>query len=444
MRYTRLLSLVGVAAAALACGDDDPSGSLTHNYSLVPPTPAFSVGQDSSVTLGIKLVRDGDDTVPNPSLIYTSSDVSTVRVSNTGVATGISGGSAIITVSGPGVSLDVPVEVRPYLATSVELSVLSGPAGGVLATTHDTGTFCALPAHAGTSRLRAVVRVGDTVVYCNWCTAPTVPLRLVRFRSLDETKATVSNANDPTATNQTSAGQVTPQDTTSEGVRIVLEVPGDGLEDTVVVKLKLRPIDTIRVRPDSAFFPSTNGNQGLQYRIWPNADTVQANIIASTTTNFNAGVTFRSRIQPLPNSFGGSNPSAQFIDIFPVGGVTVRRPNLPLVSWESANPAYLQINAAGAVVGPCAFIGGNCPSAGSSVLNCNSPLTGSMPFNFNGQGNLTIPNCNPAKTIPMPGSFCSGTSNTLDATCTIWVRATATDQATGKILQRLYRINVRL
>jgi hypothetical protein len=68
-----------------------------------------------------------------------------------------------------------------------------------------------------------------------------------------------------------------------------------------------------------------------------------------------------------------------------------------------------------------------------------------MPFTFNGVGNLTIPNCNPAKTIPMPGAFCSTTSNSdLTATCTIWVRATATDQATGKILRRLYRINVRL
>jgi hypothetical protein len=200
----------------------------------------------------------------------------------------------------------------------------------------------------------------------------------------------------------------------------------------------------LRIRPDSAFFPSTNGLQGLQYRIWPNSDTVQANIIQGTTTNFNAGVTFLSRIQPLPTSFGGSNPNAQFIPITPTGAVTAKRANLPEVVWESANVQYLTINAAGAVVAPCAFIGGVCPAAGSAVLTCNSN-SGAMPATFLGQGNLTIPNCVPTKTIPMPGAFCSTTSSTdLTAVCTVWIRATAIDQATGKILRRLYRINVRL
>jgi hypothetical protein len=442
MRYTGFLSLLCLAAA-VGCSDDDPIGTLNRQYSLAPPAQAVSVGQDSTTALGVRLVRDGTDTLSNVRLLYNSGDVDIARVDVNGNVTGLSGGTAVITVSGPGTSLDVPVEVRPWPATSVQLSVMSGPAGGLLATQHDTGTFYALPAHPATARLRALVVRNNDTLFCNYCATktPARVLRLVRLVSLDPTKATVANASDPTVQSAT-VGEVTAQDTTSDGVRIVLEVPGDDMADTVLVRLKLRPIDTLRARPDSAFFPSNNGNQGLQYRIWPNSDTIQANIIQATTTNFNAGITFLSRVQPLPN-FGGSNPSATFIAITPLGNVNARRANLPLVAWESANTAYLQINAAGAVVAPCASIGGNCPSAGSSVLNCNSNA-GTMPADFAGQGNYTIPNCVPTKNIPYPGALCTTNSTSdLFSICTIWIRATATDQATGKILRRLYRINVR-
>jgi hypothetical protein len=447
MRCSGIISLLCVGVA-IGCGDDDsPAGTLAFQYSLQPPAEAVSVGQDSTVALDIKLLR-GTDEIEDPRLLYSSSDVEIARVDSDGEVTGLSGGTAVITVSGPTTTLDVPVEVRPHTATSVELSVMSGPAGSLLATTLDTGTFYALPAHPATARLRALVRVGSDTVFCNYCatTDPARVLRLVRFTSLDPTLATVSNATDPTVQTGTggtnNTGQVTALDTNSNGARIVLEVPGDDMADTVTVKLKLRPIDTVRVRPDSAFFPSNNGLQGLVYRIWPFSDNTQANITQSATTNFNAGVTFLSRVQPLP-SFGSSTPSSTLIPITPLGSATERRPNLPLIGWESANVQYLTINAAGAVVGPCAFIGGNCPSTGSTVLNCDS-VAGSMPAVFAGLGTYAIPNCVGKDPIPMPGAFCTSTSSSdLTSVCTIWIRATFTDQATASVERSIYRINVR-
>jgi hypothetical protein len=84
------------------------------------------------------------------------------------------------------------------------------------------------------------------------------------------------------------------------------------------------------------------------------------------------------------------------------------------------------------------------------VLDCNS--TGpAMPATFAGLGVYTIPNCNPARTInPYPGALCTHTSNNqnvapteLTATCSVWIRATATDPVTSRVLTRLYRINIR-
>jgi hypothetical protein len=182
---------------------------------------------------------------------------------------------------------------------------------------------------------------------------------------------------------------------------------------------------------------------GTRRDIYPNADNTQANVKAAGTINFIVGIDFLSRVQDPPAPATPGTPGAvRFIPSRLFGPPTVFRKSVPSVIWESANTDYLDINAAGAVIGKCAQIGGTCLQTGSSVLTCLS--TGSqMPQKFGGIGTYNIPSCSPPKPIPMPGAFCTTTSTTdFFSTCTIWVRATAIDQVTGATLQSRYRINI--
>jgi hypothetical protein len=315
----------------------------------------------------------------------------------------------------------------------------------------DIGNFHALPADPATTRLKGVVKVGEDTVFCNYCTikSPARVMRPVRFVSLDPTLATITNLANPLAQDTSGlAARITAFDTSAAHMMFVMEVPGDSNDvgrrwkDTVRVNFTLRPIDALTIRPDSNFFPTSNGT-GLQKQIYPNANTEQANVVAASTTNFIAGLDFLARVQDIPQVPGRSTPSPRFIPIRLTGGPTVQRPSLPNVTWESANTNYLSVNAAGAVVGQCAQIGGNCLAAGSRVLTCADDQ-GSMPAAFGGKGTYSIPSCNPAKTIPMPGAFCTTNSTSdLASTCTVWIRARATDPATGTLLEQLYRINIR-
>jgi len=257
------------------------------------------------------------------------------------------------------------------------------------------------------------------------------------------TLAVISNATNPTLQTSTdTTGQITISDTTSAGIRFVLEVPADKLADTVLVKFAFRPIDSLGVRPDSNFFPTTNGT-GLQRMIYPNADNVQANVKASSTTNFIVGLNFLSRVQNAPAPATPGTPgTVRYIPSRTYGAVTVFRPSVPNVTWESANTDYLDVNAAGSVTGKCASIGGTCLGTGSSVLTC-AANAGSMPSTFIGNGTYSIPSCSPAKTIPMPGALCTSSSGTdLASMCTVWVRASARDQVTNTLMRSLYRINI--
>jgi hypothetical protein len=437
-------TIAGLVLAA-SCGSDNGGVTSPFTYTLTPTTASISVGQDSLKPILVDVMRSGTDTtIKNVQLLYRSADYSIASVDATGNVIGIRGGSTTVTVSMGGTSVDIPVTVVPHPATSIALTVLTGPAGGLKSVDSDTGTFYALPADPGSSRLKAVVRVGNDTVFCNYCktTTPARVMRQVIFRSLDTALANVSNfANPLLQTSTDTSGRITATDTTSVGVRFVLEVPADNIADTVLVKFALRPIDSLALRPDSNFFPTTNGT-GLQKQVYPNADNVQANVKAAGTTNFVVGLDFVSKVQDPPAAGSATLPAARFIPSRLFGAATFFRKSLPVITWESANTAYLDINAAGAVTGKCASIGGSCSATGSSVLNCSS--TGSaMPQLFAGNGTYSIPSCSPAKNITMPGAFCTSSSSTdLSSTCTIWVRATAIDDVTGKTLKSLYRINI--
>ena len=452
MRCTKIFPLLSLLGA-IGCGSDSGPGSPGFSYTLQPAIASVALGQDSTVALGVTVTR-GTDVITSPRLSYSSADYRIATVDSIGRVTGLAGGSTTITVRLGASSIGVPVTVRARPATRVELTVLSGPAGGLKSVSADTGTFFALPADPATSRLRAVVAVGTDTVFCNYCVAktPARVQRIVRFVSLDTTLARVSNANNPLLQTSTdTSGRVTPRDTSAAGVRIVMEVPGDSSaggkwKDTVLVKLLLRPLDSLQIRPDSNLFPTANGT-GLVKQIYPFSDLVQANIAAASNTNFIAGLDFLSRVQDLPNPATPGTPGAVRYIVArvtgPDGDPLVRRPSLPNVFWESANPSYLTVNAAGAVTGRCSYIGGDCPTTGSSVLTCMS-TGGSMPAAFGGIGTYSIPSCSPAVLIPMPGAFCTGNSAAdISSTCTVYIRATAIDPVTGKQLRALYRINMR-
>jgi len=442
MNRLSALALLGLSLLA-ACNSESSTGVAATTYTLEPVTADISLGQDSSTTLAVNVKRAGTDTtIKGVRLVFTSEDYNIATVDGTGLVTAIGGGSTKIRVTVANATIEVPVTVRPHPATSVELTILTGPGGGLKSVDADTGTFYALPADPLSTRLKAVVRVGNDTVFCNYCTAktPARVTRIVRFRSLSPL-ATISNASNPMLQTSTdTTGQITASDTASAAIRFVLEVPADKLADTVLVKFALRPIDSLGVRPDSNFFPTTNGT-GLQKMVYPNADNVQANVKAASTTNFIVGLNFLSRVQNAPSPTGTAG-AVRYIASRTYGAVTVFRPSLPNVTWESANTDYLDVNAAGSVTGKCASIGGTCLATGSFILTCGA-TAGMMPAAFLGNGNYSIPSCSPPTTIPMPGALCTSTSGSdLAATCTVWVRATSHDQVTGKLLRSLYRINI--
>ncbi|MES2521609.1 MAG: Ig-like domain-containing protein [Gemmatimonadota bacterium] len=445
------LRLSGGALAGLlvvlGCSSDSTTGTAPATYTLEPPSAAVSVGQDSTLALLVNVRRAGTDTtIKGSRLTYSSADYSIATVDGTGLITGIRGGATTINVSHAGATIAVPVTVRARPATSVELTILTGPAGGLKSVNADTGSFYALPAHPPTSRLKAVVRVGNDTVFCNYCTVktPARVQRVVRFVSLNPALATITNAANPTLQASTdTSGNITALDTSSTGVRFVLEVPGDNKADTVLVKFPLRPIDSLRVRPDSNFFPAVPPAVGLQKMVYPNADNVQANVKAASTTNFVIGLDFLSRVQLPPAPATPNTPGAvSYIASRLFGSPLVFRKSLPNVVWESANTDYLDVNATGSVTGKCAAIGGICLATASTPLTC-AANAGTMPAAFLGVGTYAIPSCSPAKSIPMPGAFCSSNSTTdLSSFCTVWVRATAIDQVSGRQLRSLYRVNI--
>lgn len=430
----------------IGCGSDSSTGVAPSTYTLEPVTTSVAVGQDSTMTLSINVHRQGTDTtIKGARLLYTSADYSIATVDGTGIVTGIKGGTTTIKVALNDATVDVPVTVRGHPATSVELTILTGPAGGLKSVNADTGTFYALPADPLTTRLKGLVRVGNDTVFCNFCTTktPARVMRTVRFVSLNPALATITNASIPTLQTSTdTTGRITASDTTSAGVRFVMEVPADGKADTVLVTFSLRPIDSLGTRPDSNFFPTANGT-GLQKMIYPNADNTQANVKAASTTNFIVGLDFLSRVQNPPAPATPNTPGAtRFIPSRLYGAAAFFRKSLPNVTWESANTDYLDINAAGSVTGKCAAIGGTCLATGSTVLTCSSNA-GAMPAAFLGAGTYALPSCTPTKTIPFPGALCTSNSATdLSSSCTIWVRASASDQVTGRLLRTLYRVNI--
>ena len=509
--------LVVCASIALGCGDDNNPVANPHSYELVAPTDEISLRQDSTValrSLGFVVRRNGTDTVVGanatslPRLSYFPENVDIAIVDAFGLIRATGPGTTRVRITGYDKELTLTINVRPYKATQAILRVLSRADGGVRATAQrtDTGTFYALPSSAASARLETLVIVDTATatgtlpdtVFCNYCptksgAAARIAQRIVTYRSLDPTKLTIANPGDPVTqagTGTTGIG-ITALDTSSTPVGVVMEVPSDGLSDTVWLKLALRPIDTLIVSPGSRPVNATFPSQGTVLETYP-GDNFSANVARSDLENFDANAQLRSRIfsiasPPRPNGDAGT---ASFIDVDEDD-----RPFLPSILWESALDGYLTVNSVGGVVAPCEFIGrtqcvaptrpsapGAPPIGGTSqqrtqqardslVISCTDNGTGkrlpglkadgvtpvTSPILFNppvdlpsSRGILRLANCPPVNgapgpNIPMPGAFCT----TADATdrnsqCTIWFRASVVDPVTQRLIRYYYRINVRL
>jgi hypothetical protein len=419
-RFVRLLLAIAVAGA---CSSDSKGGLAPGDqYELKTQAPALSVAQDSTIQLNVVVLRGGEDTVKNSRITYTSDDYSIASVSSAGVITGIKAGTTTIRASLSGATVPVAVTVRGRPATSVELTIA--------ATGDTTGIFYAFPGDGISSVLNGIVKVGTDTVFCNRCpNVTTRRQRIVEFVSLDPTKATVSNARNPNTPDTT--GRVVATDTTAgtQKVRIVLRVPADNIADTVSLSLKLRPIDSLEVRPDSFTVPATFVKQA-----YPNANVVQGSEIR-------LGVTFRSRVVD-PLAIGTGTGAVRWVPVFATGAL--RRGVLPTVKWESANNDFATVTQDGRVVGVRAFYATTGIGSGT-VMGCGATTPGLPPAAFPGEGTYTVPNCSPTKTInPRPGVFCSTNSSTdLSSFCEVWIRATATDPITGKVLTDKIAVIVR-
>ena len=384
MRRLSSLGLLGIAAS-LACSDD--ASGPEHIYTVgFRAAPDVSVAQDSAIALApnVAVVRDGQDTIAGARVTYASDDILIAMVSPSGIVTGIGGGTTTIRVAFRSETLAVTTTVRPRPATLVDLRVHPT----------DATPFYALPGHAGSSVLRALVQVGADTVYCNQpvCanTASRQFQRFVRFRSLDSLTATI--ANNPAA--PATRGQITAGDTAT--ARFVLEVPGDGIADTVTVSFGLRPIDSISIRVDSVI-------EGGVAR--PYTGTLPAVVARNLTLLLRVNHWHR-----VPGQ----------------AALAVMRPRLPLVSWVTASNTFAVITGDGRMtalrsVDTAPTCTNLSPQAGQVVADFGQPPGPAVATNCPAPAPATIP-------IRPITCFRTSTSSTDNgASCTVYVRAAITD-----------------
>jgi hypothetical protein len=408
----------------------------------------------------------------SPRLTYTSDDYSVANVTPSGRVIAVGGGSTTIHVSASSSSIAIPVTVTARPATDVELTFLD-PLD--MASRETEGTIFAFPGNTQSTQLRAVVFAGTDTVFCNRCAGfASRSQRYVNFVSRDTTKVKVRNTADPILRTDTT-GRLLALDTTTagQGVYVVLET-ADGVKDSVLVHIALRPIDSLEVRLDSFADPLDPGD----FDPYPTTHIRVDSVVK-------IGVTFRSKVQDPPDPNTGILPAARFITVTNVDdeddvedrGGPVRRAVLPIINWESANPAVASISSAGFITALRWFA-----TNSSQVLSCSATQVVSDAVNGGGvlgggafgetiftgprlrlptdpppplpptaadiaATRYTVPGCSPTKTIGMPGAFCTGfgTTTTADpnSVCTVWMRATADDQATDLVLSDKIAITIR-
>ena len=331
-RGVLLVGAAGIVVAGACSDSSGPVGKLTHDYALATKSDTgLTLTQDATYPLGVVLVRDGSDTIPNPSLSYIVDDYDVATVNASGVVTAKRGGSTTIRAAVHGDTVVIPITVVPRPITAVELTINHS--------TQSEGTRFAFPGDGRTVFLKGVVKVGNDTVYCNALACPNHATRLqrqVQFVSLDTTRATVANAFG-TAAQLNIRGQVTARDTSSAPVGIVLRVPSDSgvaptWADTVFLRFSLRPVDSLIVRPDS-FLP-TGSTTKIAYT---------SSVVADSSILL--GVTLQNRTDSSYTINASGVPTRTAVVI------NVARPTPPTIIWESANPNYAVVDNQGRVTG---------------------------------------------------------------------------------------------
>ncbi len=454
MRRSATLLLLGLAVVG-GCSDDDNGVGPNRTYDVQTTEASLTLAQDFSDTLDVTVIRDGEFTIDDPLITYLSDDYTIATVTSAGVVTAKKGGQTNIRAAFNGDTLVIPLTVTPRPATSVELTINF--------TGRDKDTLWALPGFPAGAFLKAVVKAGSDTVYCNALACrnhATRVQRLVEFESLDTTKATVANAFAST-NNKNSRGQITARDTSAALVPFVLRVPADNIADTVWLSFSVRPIDSITVRTDSFTVAGLEDKIAYTSNITRDSSIILAvNLINRTDTAYT-----------ISSSTG--NPIRTRRD------VTVTRPTPPRVTWESANDNYVVVDNQGRVTGlRNTWMPGVGATAAARAATADEPTCSAAVFKISATdtayaydrvltrfpipANYTpaiVPTGCPA-TVPGPtptdppvatnvpanvarGVHCTSSTSTLTATCTVVIRATITDPASGATRRAHFIVIVR-
>lgn len=454
MRRSAIPFLIGLAVAG-GCSDSDNNGlSPNERYDLQTSQTAITVRQDTTHQLAVTVVRGASDTISKPVITYIVDDYDIATVSASGVVTGKKGGTTNVRAIFNGDTLVIPVTVTPRPATSVSLTVNF--------TGRDRDTLWALPGFPSGAFLRAVVLAGTDTVYCNALACAnhaTRTQRIVEFVSLDTTKATISNASATTA-NKNTRGQVNARDTSANFIPFVLRVPADNLSDTVWLSFSLRPIDSITVRPDSFTVAATGTRVAYTSNVTRDSSIV-------------LGVNLLNRLDTAYSLSSTGVPGRTRTN------VTVTRSNMPRVTWESANDNYAVVDNQGRVTGlRNTWLPGQGSTAAQRAATSDEPTCSAAVFKISATDTAyaydrvltrfpipanytpavvatgcpaTTPNPTPGG-APIPtnvpanvarGVHCTSSTASGTATCTVVIRATVTDPATGALRRFLFNVVVQ-
>ena len=448
MRRSATLFILGLVVAG-GCSDSDNGGlAPSQSYDVQTTMTEVTIVQDDTVRLPITVKRGDDVTIDKPVITYSVDDYSIATVSSTGLVTAKKGGTTNVRASFAGDTLVVPITVTARPATSVSLTLNF--------TGKDSGTVGALPGFPAGAFLKAVVLAGTDTVFCNALACPnhaTRTQRLVEFVSLDTTKASIANASATTA-NKNTRGQVNARDTSSSYVPFVLRVPADNLSDTVWLRFSLRPIDSITVRTDS--FTVAGTSTRLAYT---------SNITRDSTIALGLNL-----INRLDTTYSLSSTGAQ---VRTRTNVTINR-TPPRITWESANENYAVVDNQGRVTGlrntwlpgpgqtaAARLASGDQPTCGSAVFKTSATdvayyydrvLTRfPIPSNYTAasvptgcpQTAGTPPGDHPVPVNALRGVHCTSSTEGPLSTCTVVIRATITDPATGATRRAYFNVVIR-
>jgi hypothetical protein len=140
--------LFAISLMVLACGGGDssvtpppPPAAVPTTVQITPAAPSLEIGQ--ALQLAATVLDDRGQTMAGQSITWSTSDVARVTVNQSGLATGVSLGSAVITARTGNIQASVTANVvRPVLSfdEGASVSKVVGPTGGSITAQGANGT----------------------------------------------------------------------------------------------------------------------------------------------------------------------------------------------------------------------------------------------------------------------------------------------------------------